>query len=90
MHVFANIPVALGVMQSIWILNERKNTLSLTKTVIGAVTNIGMNLVLIPKYGAFGAALATVVSQSVSAVFSNLLFAPKIFKRQVVALLFPA
>jgi len=86
-HVFANIPVALGVMQGIWILNERKNTLSLTKTVIGAVTNIGMNLVLIPKYGAFGAAFATVVSQLMSAVFSNYFLAPGLFRRQLVSFL---
>jgi len=85
-HVFANIPVALGVMQSIWILNEGKNTLALYKTVVGAVTNIGMNLVLIPKYGAVGAAIATVFSYMVSAVLSNVIFAPNIFWRQIVSL----
>ncbi|RDD29676.1 O-unit flippase [Prosthecochloris sp. ZM] len=85
-HVFANIPVGLGVMQSIWILNERRNTLSLKKTVIGAITNIGMNLVLIPRYGAIGAAISTLFSTLISGVLTNLYFAPKIFKRQVMSL----
>jgi O-antigen/teichoic acid export membrane protein len=85
-HVFANIPVGLGVMQSIWILNEHRNTLSLTMTVIGAVTNVGMNLVLIPKYGAVGAAIATVISYMVAAFLSNIVFAPKIFRRQIISL----
>jgi O-antigen/teichoic acid export membrane protein len=82
-HVFANIPVALGVMQSIWILNEKKNMLTLTKTVIGAVINVGLNFIMIPKYGALGAAIATVVGQSVSAVFSNMVLAPDLFRRQM-------
>ena len=85
-HVFANIPVSLGVMQSIWILNERRNMLSLKKTVIGAVTNVGFNFVLIPKYGAFGAALSTIAGQSVSAVLSNIIIAPSIFRSQIASL----
>jgi O-antigen/teichoic acid export membrane protein len=85
-HVFANIPVGLGVMQSIWIINERRNTLSLTKTVIGAITNVGVNLVLIPRYGAIGAAISTVFSVLVSGVLTNIYFAPKIFKKQVLSL----
>ncbi|NTU69965.1 flippase [bacterium] len=87
-HVFANIPVALGVMQSMWIVNERKNTLSLIKTVSGAITNIGLNLYLIPKYGAIGAATATVISYAVSAIFSNVVVAPNIFKRQIISIIY--
>jgi len=83
-HVFATIPVALGVMQSIWIVNEGKSSLSLYKTVIGAVINVMLNYLWIPNYGALGAALATVAGQSVSAVFSNLFFAPKIFRAQML------
>jgi O-antigen/teichoic acid export membrane protein len=85
-HVFANIPVALGVAQGIWIINEQKNTLSLTKTVMGAVSNILLNLLLIPKYGAIGAAVATVASQSISSVLSNIVLAPEIFKKQLTSI----
>jgi PST family polysaccharide transporter len=83
-HVFANIPVGLGVMQGLWIVNENKNTLSLTKTAAGAISNVLLNLLLIPRYGAVGAATATVVSQSISSVFSNIFIAPDIFRRQIL------
>ncbi len=86
-HCFANIPVALGVIQGIWIINERKNMLILTQTVIGAITNVGLNLFMIPKYGALGAATATVAGQCVSAILSNTVFAPQIFRRQLLSLL---
>jgi O-antigen/teichoic acid export membrane protein len=86
-HVFANIPVALGVMQSIWILNEKKNMLTLTKTVVGAITNVGLNFMLIPKYGALGAAFVTVISTTASGVLSNLFLSPDIFRRQLVSLI---
>ena len=85
-HVFANIPVALGVVHSIWIVNERKNTLSLTKAVIGAISNIILNLLLIPKHGAIGAAYATVLSTALSGVISNSILDPIIFKRQMLSL----
>ena len=85
-HCFGNIPIALGVMQGIWIVNERKNMLSLVQTVIGAITNIGLNFFMITKYGALGAAVATVASHCVS-VFSTILFAPQIFRRQLFSLL---
>jgi PST family polysaccharide transporter len=85
-HVFSNIPVGLGVVQSIWIINERKNTMLLYKSVMGAISNVLFNFILIPGYGAQGAAIATLISFSVSAVFSNIIFAPKIFKQQISSL----
>jgi len=85
-HVFSNIPVALGVAQGIWIINEAKNTLSLSKTVIGAISNVLLNLLLIPKYGALGAASATVCSQMIAAVVSNIFLDPAIFKKQIISI----
>jgi polysaccharide transporter, PST family len=45
--------------------------LSLYRTVVGAIINVGLNLYLIPRYSAMGAAIATVVSYAVSGVFAN-------------------
>jgi O-antigen/teichoic acid export membrane protein len=84
-HIFANIPVSLGVAQGIWIINERKNTLTLTKTAMGAISNVLLNFFLIPKYGALGAASATLFSQMISAVLSNIFLAPEIFQRQLTS-----
>ena len=85
-HVFANIPVALGVAQGIWIINEKQNTLFLSKTAIGAISNILLNLLLISKYGALGAALSTVLSQFISAVLTNIFLSPEIFKKQITSI----
>ena len=41
---------------------EKKNMMSMVTALAGAVTNVGLNLVLIPKMGANGAAIATAVS----------------------------
>ncbi len=47
---------------------EKKSMLSLFTAMVGAVSNIAMNIVLIPKFGAMGAAVATVASYAI--VFS--------------------
>lgn len=55
--------VALGVLSSAWLVLERKTGHALRRTLVGAVVNIGLNLVLIPAAGIVGAALATLVAQ---------------------------
>lgn len=88
-HVFSNVPVALGVAQSKWIINEGRSLLSLYKTLLGAACNLLLNFVLIPDYGALGASVATVISQLVSGFLSNLLLAPKLFYIQVISIFKP-
>lgn len=85
-HVFSCIPVALGAVQDLWNLNEKKSSLMLKKALIGVIMNIALNVILIPKYGAIGAAVATVASQAISAVVSNIFFDPLIFRIQVSSL----
>lgn len=85
-HVFGNVPVGLGVAQSQWIANEKRGVLAFYKTTVGALANVCLNLYMIPKYGALGAAIATLISFSISAVFSNILLAPRIFSKQLISL----
>lgn len=70
-HVWASIFVFLGVAQSPWDITKNLLTLSLYRTIAGAVINAIMNLYLIPRYSAMGAAVATVVSYAISGVFAN-------------------
>jgi PST family polysaccharide transporter len=70
-HVWASVFIFLGVAQSPWDLSKNLLKLALFRTVAGAVINVALNLYLIPKYSAIGAAIATVVSYAVSAVFGN-------------------
>ena len=74
-HIWASVFVFLGVAQSPWDLAENMLKLGLYRTVAGAIVNIGMNLYLIPRYSAMGAAIATVVSYAISGVFANALHA---------------
>jgi PST family polysaccharide transporter len=70
-HVWASVFVFLGVAQSPWDLSKNLLTLSLYRTIAGAIINVAMNLYLIPRYSAMGAAIATVAAYAVSAVFAN-------------------
>jgi len=86
LHVFSAVPVALGVAQSIWIVNEGRNLFSLYRTAIGAACNVVLNLLLIPRYGGMGAAAAAVAAQAAAAVLSNLILAPAMFRLQLFSL----
>ena len=86
-HVFALIPVYLGVSSNLWLTNENRGDLGIKQTLLGASINILLNIYLIPKYGALGAAMATLVAFFVSAIFANALFARKLFNLQMMALI---
>jgi PST family polysaccharide transporter len=70
-HIWASVFVFLGVAQSPWDISENLLKLSLYRTVAGAVINVAMNIFLIPRYAAMGAAISTVVSYAISGVFAN-------------------
>lgn len=72
-HIWASAFVFLGVASSNWFLAENRQVLGLQRSVLGAIANIALNLWLIPLYGAIGAAIATVVSYAIAALFADLL-----------------
>lgn len=72
-HVWGAVFVFLGVASNKWFIAENKQFLSLQRTILGATTNIFLNFLLIPKYGAKGAAIATIFSQLMAAWLSDLL-----------------
>lgn len=69
-HVWALPFIFMRAVLSKWIIIERVYTVSLMTHGAGAVTNVALNLVLIPQYGPIGAAIATVVSYAVASFFS--------------------
>jgi PST family polysaccharide transporter len=73
LHIWAAVFVFLGVASGKWFLAENRQLLSLQRTVLGAVVNVGLNLWLIPVHGAIGAALATIFSYAIAAFFADLL-----------------
>jgi PST family polysaccharide transporter len=72
-HVCALAFTFIGMAQTPWDIAENLVKLSLWRHGTGAAINIGLNLILIPKYSAAGAALATVISYAFTAMFGNLL-----------------
>ena len=75
-HIWAALFVFLGVARSSYLINEGFTSFSFLSTLAGAILNIVLNLFLIPRYGAHGAAVATVLSQMLSAFLSSFLWAP--------------
>ena len=70
-HIWAGVFVFLGVASSKWFLVENLKMLSLQKAFYGMITNIILNLILIPKYGIQGAAFATLVSQATATYITD-------------------
>lgn len=73
-HIWAGVFVFLGVASSKWFISEGLQKYSTINTVFGAIVNVLLNFLLIPKYGIYGAAIATVLAQSVASYFMNLAF----------------
>jgi polysaccharide transporter, PST family len=72
-HIWSAVFVFMGVASSPWFVAEKLTRLSLYKTLLGASTNIILNFILIPSYEGLGSAIATVISYSISDLFSNII-----------------
>lgn len=68
-HIWAAIFVFLGVAGSSYYTIENLSRLALQRTVLGAIANVILNLLLIPALQALGAALSTIVSQAIASLF---------------------
>jgi len=73
-HVWATIFVFLGVAQTSWYIKEgtRGLYIQLKRTIMGAVINIVLNIILIPMYNALGAAIATIIAYAYVGYFANI------------------
>jgi O-antigen/teichoic acid export membrane protein len=65
-HVWACPAVFMGAVLSKWLVAEGLLIFSLTRHGLGAVVNVVLNLLLIPFFGGLGAAIATLISYTVS------------------------
>ncbi len=60
--IWSEIPVFFGATLANGLLATRLQRIALWPTIVGAVVNIGLNLYVIPHYGAWGASWATVIA----------------------------
>ncbi|EAB8207662.1 flippase [Salmonella enterica] len=87
-HVITNLFICLGVAQSLWIVNERKGSLVLYKSLTGLIVCFISNFILIPIYGIEGAAISAVISQLSACILFNAIFCREIFFMQLRSLIF--
>ncbi|MBE9241030.1 flippase [Synechocystis salina LEGE 00031] len=70
-HIWAALFVFMGVASSPWFIAEDLTSFSFYRTLLGAIANMLLNFLLIPRYAGEGAAVATVISYGVGSVFAN-------------------
>jgi O-antigen/teichoic acid export membrane protein len=71
-HAWAGIFVFLGVASGKWFLSENLQILAFWRVFCGMMINILLNIILIPKYGIQGAAVATLLSYFVAGLLFDL------------------
>ncbi|MBE9185131.1 flippase [Microcoleus sp. LEGE 07076] len=72
-YVWAQFGSNFGVARNTYFTIEGQLRYSLYLTVIGSILNIGLNWLLIPKYGAFGATAATLITYFYVIILVNFL-----------------
>ena len=69
-YIWAGIFVSLGSVNGRWLLAENLGSMAFYRNVLGAVSNILLNLALIPRFGIIGSAIATLVASAIQAHFA--------------------
>lgn len=83
-HIWSGVFVFLGAASGQYLIAENFNKLTFIRTGFGAVINIVLNLILIPKMGMMGAAIATLIAYASAAFF--ILAIPKVNKQGIMML----
>ncbi|MET0285507.1 MAG: flippase [Polyangiales bacterium] len=74
-HVWSTWMVFVSVATEPWYIHRQLQHRYVRKTLLAALANVALNVLLIPRYGGVGAAVATVVSYALSAFACNVLWA---------------
>ena len=63
-HIWTGPFVFLGVTSGMQLVHENLTKISLQRSIIGALANVGLNFLLIPHFGGVGSAVATLITQA--------------------------
>lgn len=66
--VWAGLFATLGSARSPWLISENLQKYTIVYISAGAIINIILNAILIPRYGGYGAAVATLITQISSSI----------------------
>ncbi len=83
-HIWSGVFVFLGAASGQYLIAENLNKLTFIRTGFGAIINIVLNLILIPKMGMMGAAVATLIAYASAAFF--ILAIPKVNSQGIMML----
>lgn len=72
-QIWASLFVFLGLASSQWLLAADRQVLMFQRTMLGAIVNIALNFLLIPRFGMMGAAYATLASYAVAGFLFDVL-----------------
>jgi len=61
-HIWAGVFMFIGFVYGNYLITENKTKIALSRNIVGAFSNVILNIFLIPKYGIIGAAYATIIS----------------------------
>ena len=75
-HIWAAIFTFLGLAKGVWTVTEGLTKYALVCSAGGAALNVGLNLWLIPRYQATGAAIATVISYGFTDYLTCFIYPP--------------
>jgi O-antigen/teichoic acid export membrane protein len=62
-HTWTSVFVFMGIASNYWFIAENRPMLSLQRTILAVGVNVPFNLILIPKFGVIGAAVASLFGQ---------------------------
>jgi|ERR1700736_1476145 len=74
--VWATLFVFTGGARQQYLIAEGHMKFSFAATLAAAILNVVLNIFLIPRYEGFGAAIATLISYGLSAIFSSFFYKP--------------
>jgi PST family polysaccharide transporter len=73
-HIWTSIFVGWGLLKDMILVTQHLTKIILATSVVGALSNVLINLILIPNYYGIGAAWATLISQILSVSVVLLIF----------------
>lgn len=77
LYIWSGVGISIGTVIIQYLVAEKLSLVILYISIIGMVLNVTLNIILIPKYGIDGAALATLVSYTVGPLTFLLFKAPR-------------
>ena len=87
-HIWTGPFVFIGCVSGLQVVHENMTKVSLYRGIAGAVANVLLNIVLIPRFGGIGSAVATLIAQMLASYLMDAFSAPTrhIFRMKTKAL----